>query len=275
MSDPFIDDLRLQVRAFGVFVIYVFGDEEGPGFGYTVGLSALDHPELLMFTDEQQHAHIVLNDLGFRVRDGAARFDRPAILDGLLGSTYEVAVLPVPADDVEEHLGMALEVARDDRVVHAVQLVPTDRRHRWPWEGGSVPGAAQLLLGPVPDVDSLPRVPLAPHVRTFGEGLAHDGQVGLCCHLYEGARPVLLVVRDHQDWWRLLCGESHADDDLRAGSLGQFVDLDPSLVSVLDLGRGQEAKRAGVDGPWTRLDLPRRSLSRRVRDGVARARRRR
>ena len=71
------------VRKYGVYLTYVGGgscctpgctggdDDEGPAFGYTVGLFGLGHPELVIVGTNADTAAAVLNDLAARIRDGA------------------------------------------------------------------------------------------------------------------------------------------------------------------------------------------------------------
>jgi hypothetical protein len=48
----------------------VFGDEEGPPFVYTAGLSGFGHPELIMFAISRGTGASMLNELGELVRSG-------------------------------------------------------------------------------------------------------------------------------------------------------------------------------------------------------------
>lgn len=61
---------RETIRRYGWALQAVLGDEEGPPFVYTVGLSGFDHPELVLFATSQATAAAVLNDLGELVRSG-------------------------------------------------------------------------------------------------------------------------------------------------------------------------------------------------------------
>ena len=61
---------RETIRRHGWALQAVLGDEEGPPFVYTVGLSGFDHPELILFATSQATAATVLNDLGECVRAG-------------------------------------------------------------------------------------------------------------------------------------------------------------------------------------------------------------
>lgn len=265
MNDGFIDHIRAQVRSHGVFLVHVHEDEEGPGWTYTVGLHALGHPEIVLFGPDQESAKVMLNDLAFRVVDGVERFDEPVVVEGFLGSPYEVALVPLPADRVGDDLGMAVGVAGGD--VAAVQLVVTGRDHRWPWEYETFgdQGSSAVVAGPVPDVGSLPRRGWVEHVHEVLPGVAYGTKAYLCRRVQTGEAPVLDVVHDHDDSWQLLCGGLHAgeaasDDGIALGFLGRMAEHDPALVEVLDLPEGTEASRTAVGEAWTRAEMPRPGL---------------
>ena len=61
---------RETIRRHGWALQAVLGDEEGPPFVYTVGLSGFEHPELIVFAATQHTAATVLNGLGEFVRAG-------------------------------------------------------------------------------------------------------------------------------------------------------------------------------------------------------------
>ncbi len=61
---------RDTIRHHGWALQAVLGDEEGPPFVYTVGLSGFGHPELVLFATSPGTAAAVLNDLGELVRAG-------------------------------------------------------------------------------------------------------------------------------------------------------------------------------------------------------------
>lgn len=275
MSDDFLDDIRAQVRAHGVFLIHVPEDEDGPGWTYTVGLHDLAHPEIVLFGGAQDPSSVMLNDLAFRVLDGVERFDEPVVLEGFLGGEYAVALLPLPAGQVEEHLGIAIGVADSD--VTAVQLVVSGRDHRWPWEYEEVgdQGSSPVVVGPVPDIAAVPRRPWVEHVHEAVPGVPYGTTAYLCRRVQTGERPVLDVFHDHDGSWQLLCGGLHSgeadgEDGIARGLLGRMVDHDPALLEVLDLPEGTEASRTAVGEAWMRAAMPRPGFWGRLRDRFGR-----
>jgi len=61
---------RDTIRRHGWALQAVLGDEDGPPFVYTVGLTGFDHPELIVFATAQAVAGRLLNELGELVRGG-------------------------------------------------------------------------------------------------------------------------------------------------------------------------------------------------------------
>ncbi|WP_214404048.1 DUF4262 domain-containing protein [Pseudonocardia lacus] len=61
---------RETIRRHGWALQAVDGDEDGPPYVYTVGLSGYGHPELIVFATAQAAAARLLNELGELVRAG-------------------------------------------------------------------------------------------------------------------------------------------------------------------------------------------------------------
>jgi hypothetical protein len=75
---------RDTIRRHGWALQAVLGDEDGPPFAYTVGLTGFGHAELILFATAQATAAAVLNDLGELVRGGRvlAAGDRVSVRNG-------------------------------------------------------------------------------------------------------------------------------------------------------------------------------------------------
>ena len=61
---------RDTIRTHGWALQAVLGDEDGPPYVYTVGLTGFGHAELIVFATAQAAAARLLNELGERVRRG-------------------------------------------------------------------------------------------------------------------------------------------------------------------------------------------------------------
>ena len=65
--------------------------------------------------------------------------------------------------------------------------------------------------------------------------------------------PILLVIHyAHDESWAFTCGTTNKSEDLMLVSMGQVVDLDPTLSSIADLPPGWSAERKSVNSAWVR-----------------------
>jgi len=77
----------------------------------------------------------------------------------------------------------------------------------------------------------------------------------VCSHVFENARPVLLVARENGDWM-YLCGKSHEDDeDYHVVGAKHLIERDATLEEIASLADNWEAERSEVGRPWTRRPL--------------------
>ena len=74
----------------------------------------------------------------------------------------------------------------------------------------------------------------------------------VCGHVLQENAPVLYVTHDQEDGlWQFLCGaEDHGSDQARIISLGQAVDLDPSLNELHAMPLGFGATRDSRKAKW-------------------------
>jgi hypothetical protein len=149
---PSMDELLQQqveiIDRVGWSVVHVFPASDDPptdvAFTYTVGLTAHDHPELVLAGLAPQIAQSLLNDLGRRVFDQAARFSHGERLGDVLVGYDAIIVDGSPNDDL--HPGIAFALYGRGKV-RLQQLVWPDRRGRFPWESGyGYPPHAQSLI---------------------------------------------------------------------------------------------------------------------------------
>lgn len=77
----------------------------------------------------------------------------------------------------------------------------------------------------------------------------------ICSHVYEGKRPVLLVIKEGGDW-QFLCGGEHPDEEVpHVVGLLHLLEKDPTLSEVLDIPDGCEAERSDRYSPWIKTKL--------------------
>lgn len=73
-----------------------------------------------------------------------------------------------------------------------------------------------------------------------------------CSHILEDGRPILLVTHHEDDSnWQFLCGgETHDDASAVIVSLGELLDLDPTIEDICDLPLDSFAMRSAVGEKW-------------------------
>src|SRR5688500_10120003 len=60
-----------NVRKFGLEVVYVGEDDEGPGFAYSIGLfENYAHPEVIIVGLRRELSHTVLNNIAYDIKNG-------------------------------------------------------------------------------------------------------------------------------------------------------------------------------------------------------------
>jgi len=138
----YLDYLRGKLDEQCWIVIYVQRDRYRPSFSYTVGLTELDQPELVITGLSKERAANVLIAVAEKVLDTevptvGARIRLPGRRPGEIVRVAEPGI----------HLGVAADLF-DERLA-AIQLVYADQRGRWPWDENFRNGrGGQPVLGP-------------------------------------------------------------------------------------------------------------------------------
>jgi len=147
-EDPVLEDLLRLIDQFGWAVRNVGAGaaKSEAAFSYTVGLTAMGHPETVVTGLPFTVAQTFLNNIGQEVRDGRA-FPAGLVTDGLTSPGAPVVFIRV--DDDRGLTAVGQVYGR----VQAVQMVWPDSTGRLPWVVGyRNPPDAQPLLGPVPNL---------------------------------------------------------------------------------------------------------------------------
>jgi hypothetical protein len=146
------DYLRRQnamIDKYGWAVTIVLPTADDPPttavFGYTVGLTAHGHPELIIAGLDPAICHALLNDLARRVYDTAETFNHgQRITDLIIG--YDAIIVN---GDATEHLLPGAAFGRyGKQSVRLQQIVWPDINGRFPWEHDYVyPPHVQPTIG--------------------------------------------------------------------------------------------------------------------------------
>lgn len=146
-SDEVFEELLRIIDEYGWAVRHVgAGDEPGEAaFSYTVGLTAIHHPEVVITGMPFAPAQEFLNNIGADVRNGK-RYEPGTVTEELTGPGAPVVFLDVVQDE------QLVAVRQVYGHCSAVQMVWPDSAGHLPWVPGyNNPADAQPLLGPRPE----------------------------------------------------------------------------------------------------------------------------
>ncbi len=78
-----------------------------------------------------------------------------------------------------------------------------------------------------------------------------------CCHFLEGEKPLTFAAHHFDDNnWQFLCSEHHADTDAVIITIGELLELDPSIEELCDLPVGYLATRKNKNAKWISSRIP-------------------
>lgn len=165
-------ELKAMIAEYGVAVRHVVPahGENRMDYAYTVGLTAVGHPEIVTEGLPQESAHAFLNTVADDVHQGHT-FAAGTVRSDLTGEPAPVAFVSV---EDTEGLDAISDVYPDLQTIQAVQLIWPDSAGRLPWHRGHAnPLNQQRLRGPVPaQVLALP-APATP-ARDAADDLVDD-----------------------------------------------------------------------------------------------------
>jgi hypothetical protein len=147
IEDETLGNIRRVIAEFGWWVGMIPGDDDAPGFAYTVGLwETLKHPEIIILGLKLQSMHGILNGCGDLIRKGARFEDGVQAADVVSG--YDVRFRRLAAADYARYLGYGCRHYGGDWFP-AVQCVWPDKSGRFPGDEGVADfmASAQPLLG--------------------------------------------------------------------------------------------------------------------------------
>ena len=141
-------ELRIcnEIESHGWFGLVVEEDDHGPGFEYTVGLSAtFQHPEVIVFGLPARLSHDVLWGIVREIKAGRS-FREAGLYEGLI-EQFACAIKPCGHDRYSPYLGYALWHNRHSGWIHplsCMQLFWPDKRGLFPWDNECEPEVVRL-----------------------------------------------------------------------------------------------------------------------------------
>ena len=135
--DHYLESLLTNIERYGVGLVGVLADVDHnhpvAGFTYTVGLTPLGHPELLVYGLPPEVAERLLNVLVREIRQGRQLRPGDQVRQPGNAAAIFTAIAVLDDDDLE----MVREIYGSSD--YALQLVWSDEHGRFPWADGYAP----------------------------------------------------------------------------------------------------------------------------------------
>ncbi len=121
-----------DIEKYGLHVIYVLEDDEGPGFGFSIGLyKNYGHPEIIIIGLKQELTHSIINDIGAYVKDGK-KYESLNYYDGLIKG-FECYFVDIDKSNYYQYMGYA-NWYYGDNDFPVVQCIYPTIKGIYPWQ---------------------------------------------------------------------------------------------------------------------------------------------
>ena len=136
-----------DIEKYGVHVIYIMEDEQGPGFGFSIGLyETYNHPEIIMVGLKHDITHSLINSIADTIKKGSVFTPNqfyPGITEG-----FDCYFLEVEEAFYRDYLGYANWYYKNINFP-VLQCVYPTTKGVYPWEKDwpESLNKLQLLLG--------------------------------------------------------------------------------------------------------------------------------
>ncbi|TDD17734.1 DUF4262 domain-containing protein [Kribbella turkmenica] len=122
-GDQYSDRLERNILTYGWTMQFVQGDgERNPAFGYTLGLSLRNHPEIIAFDPDPAWVYLGLKPLAWAVQSGEV-FDEGDDLTAFFPPPERAELLRFPDSAVHLFTANAMFRRPDDPPLPALQLI--------------------------------------------------------------------------------------------------------------------------------------------------------
>ena len=135
----FFQDQNALIERYGFSTVGVLGDNEGPGFIYTVGLSEKGMADII-FIGSSNPASV-----NYVALAAMAQLDGAALEEGVIPAStgineFQVPIALVSADHLADSHAFSskrrLDSVESDQPVRIMQVIMPDLSGRFPWEDG-------------------------------------------------------------------------------------------------------------------------------------------
>jgi hypothetical protein len=124
--------LIADIHKFGWHVLNVTDDNRGPRFSYSVGLfKTFGHPEIVIVGLKHELAHVLINNIGFDIKNGMKYQSGQFYADIL--DDFQCLMIEVNKKYYREHVGYALWYYKGDNFPLLQCIYPTVNGI-YPWE---------------------------------------------------------------------------------------------------------------------------------------------
>ena len=121
-----------DIRKFGCHIINVLEDNEGPGFGYSIGIyERTGSPELVVTGLDSKLAASIINNYNSRIRSGETFEPEHKYADFLEG--FDVMFRPVAKDHFYDYFGWCRWYYSGNNF-KVYQLIWPSTSGSWPWD---------------------------------------------------------------------------------------------------------------------------------------------
>jgi hypothetical protein len=136
-----------DIEKYGLHIVYVLADEEGPGFGFSIGLFRnFKHPEIVVVGLKQGLTHSIINDMADDIKGGKSFFSNKYYSNILEG--FDCYFANVDITNYKEYLGYALWFYNGDNFP-TVQCIYSTTKGIYPWEKEWPQNTLQPILGSI------------------------------------------------------------------------------------------------------------------------------
>ncbi len=122
--------IKSNIKKYGVHIIHVLEEDEDPNFSYTIGLyETYQKPEIIIIGLKQDLHQVLLNNIAYDYKEGR-EFENGKMEDDILDG-YQCLLLNVDKKYYEEYLGIAMDyyTGKDFPVMQII----------WPTPGNQYP----------------------------------------------------------------------------------------------------------------------------------------
>jgi hypothetical protein len=153
MKEAELDDgdkkLLSDIEKYGLHVVYVLGDEEGPGFGFSIGLyKNYNHPEIIVVGLKQQITHIIINNIAEDIKGG--KLYEPFSWSKDVLENYDCLFIKADKSYYKEYVGYGIWYYDGDDFPLLQCIYPTIKGI-YPWQDAWPENIknSQPILGPI------------------------------------------------------------------------------------------------------------------------------